>query len=178
MPKIQMRRGAKSGLPHLSPGEFGLVTDVPELYIGGSQGNIEVPTIESGTWTPVVYGATSAGSCTYTQQWGEYYRVGKMCYLSFRIGFSNPIGMSGALGIRSFPFPVGIAPGSGAARGPTLAYSRINVDGVVLYLHLYKNASNAQLMRAYSGSFDSVDSSALSSTGAMYLYASFVYVTT
>ena len=166
------QKGAASGVATL--GANGKLVQMPTA---SDVGALDESIIQSGTWTPVIYGGTTAGSCTYTQQWGEYYKIGKMCYVSFRIGFNSPAGMSGTLGIKGFPFPVGIAPSSGAARGPTLAYSRINVDGAVLYLHLYKNASNAQLMRAYSGSFDSVQASALSSTGAMYLYASFVYVT-
>lgn len=170
---INQQKGTANGVATL--GANGKLVQMPTA---SDVGALDESIIQSGTWTPVIYGGTTAGSCTYTQQWGEYYKIGKMCYVSFRIGFNSPAGMSGTLGIKGFPFPVGIAPDSGAARGPTLAYSRINVDGAVLYLHLYKNASNAQLMRAYSGSFDSVDSSTLSSTGAMYLYASFVYVTT
>lgn len=42
--KIQVRRGSKSNLPTLSPGEWGLTTDTSEVYIGGSSANIRVAT--------------------------------------------------------------------------------------------------------------------------------------
>lgn len=42
--KIQVRRGAKSKLPVLNEGEFGLCTDTKEVYIGTSGGNILLPT--------------------------------------------------------------------------------------------------------------------------------------
>ena len=40
--KIQIKRGTKTNLPTLSPGEFGLTTDTEELYIGGNNGNIRM----------------------------------------------------------------------------------------------------------------------------------------
>lgn len=40
--KIQIKRGTKTNLPALSPGEFGLTTDTEELYIGGNNGNIRM----------------------------------------------------------------------------------------------------------------------------------------
>lgn len=41
---IQVRRGSKANLPTLAPGEWGLVTDQQEVYIGGNSGNIQVAT--------------------------------------------------------------------------------------------------------------------------------------
>lgn len=44
--KIQIKRGTKAGLPALAPGEFGLTTDTFELYIGTSEGNKQLGTLE------------------------------------------------------------------------------------------------------------------------------------
>ena len=43
MAKIQIKRGDKASLPQLSLGEFGLSTDTQELFIGGNNGNLQIP---------------------------------------------------------------------------------------------------------------------------------------
>ena len=43
MAKIQIKRGNKAILPQLSSGEFGLATDTQELFIGGNDGNLQIP---------------------------------------------------------------------------------------------------------------------------------------
>jgi hypothetical protein len=48
MPKIQIKRGEKSSLPRLSEGELGLARDANELYIGGTNDNIQVATLQNG----------------------------------------------------------------------------------------------------------------------------------
>ena len=68
---IQVRRGSKANLPTLAPGEWGLVTDQQEVYIGGNSGNIQVATqaalnaleqqVDNGTITSQVVTATSSG---------------------------------------------------------------------------------------------------------------------
>lgn len=68
---IQVRRGSKANLPTLAPGEWGLVTDQQEVYIGGNSGNIQVATqaalnaliqqVEAGTITSQVVTSTAAG---------------------------------------------------------------------------------------------------------------------
>ena len=45
--KIQVRRGSRAGLPALAPGEYGLTTDTKELFIGGPNGNLQVPVLGS-----------------------------------------------------------------------------------------------------------------------------------
>lgn len=47
MPKIQFRRGNKNGLPALSPGEPALTLDTSELFVGGQNGNLQVPVLGS-----------------------------------------------------------------------------------------------------------------------------------
>ena len=52
MPKIQVKRGNKAGLPSLAEGEFGLVLDTPELYIGGQEKNLQVPLLDDNGKVP------------------------------------------------------------------------------------------------------------------------------
>lgn len=68
---IQVRRGSKANLPTLAPGEWGLVTDQQEVYIGGNSGNIQVATqaalnaleqqVDNGTITAVEVTAAASG---------------------------------------------------------------------------------------------------------------------
>ena len=55
--KLQIRRGAKSKLPTLSAGEFGLCTDTNELFIGGTSGNIPAG---GAAITPAYIGAAAS----------------------------------------------------------------------------------------------------------------------
>lgn len=50
--KIQIKRGSKSGLPSLAPGEFGLCTDTKELFVGTPSGNVPVAIIGSNGKIP------------------------------------------------------------------------------------------------------------------------------
>lgn len=50
--KIQVKRGAKAGLPTLAPGEWGLATDTREVFIGSGSGNIPVATLDSNGKIP------------------------------------------------------------------------------------------------------------------------------
>ena len=44
--KIQNRRGNKSTIPALDPGELGFCQDTEELYIGGDEHNVPVLTLK------------------------------------------------------------------------------------------------------------------------------------
>ena len=45
---MQVKRGAKSNLPALSPGEFAFTTDSEEVFIGGSSENKQIPVLTDG----------------------------------------------------------------------------------------------------------------------------------
>lgn len=69
--KIQVKRGAKAGLPTLAPGEWGLATDTREVFIGSGSGNIPVATLDGNGKIPVdeipeltEYLKTSGGTLT------------------------------------------------------------------------------------------------------------------
>lgn len=50
--KLQIKRGDKANLPDLAQGEFGLVLDTPELYIGGVNKNLQVPLLDDNGKVP------------------------------------------------------------------------------------------------------------------------------
>ena len=61
-----------------------------------------------GTWTPVLRGSTTAGTNTYTVQYGRYTRVGRIVYISGRIAISGAVDatMAGTMQIAGLPFTV------------------------------------------------------------------------
>jgi hypothetical protein len=63
--------------------------------------------IESGSWTPTLYGYTTAGSPAYATKSGSYCRVGKMVMAAFRIDLSSIGGMGGWLHVSGMPFTPG-----------------------------------------------------------------------
>lgn len=42
-----------------------------------------------GTWVPTIYGASTAGVVTYSQQRSYYMKIGKLCYITCNVGFSS-----------------------------------------------------------------------------------------
>ncbi|MCG8401989.1 MAG: hypothetical protein MJA84_10355 [Firmicutes bacterium] len=59
---------------------------------------------EEGTWTPVIYGETTAGTPTYIAQNGVYKRTGNQVYAWGRIQLSSKGGMAGDMKISGLPF--------------------------------------------------------------------------
>lgn len=55
MIKIQIKRGSKVNLPDLANGEYGITTDTDELFIGGSEGNLQIPLLGADGKLPGVY---------------------------------------------------------------------------------------------------------------------------
>ena len=58
---------------------------------------------EEGTWTPTVYGASTAGTTTYTGQSGTYTKIGRLVTAYFDVAISAATG-TGNLFIGGFPF--------------------------------------------------------------------------
>jgi hypothetical protein len=59
---------------------------------------------ETGTWTPTLSGATTAGSPTYTTRSATYTRIGDRVFLSGNVSISDKGGMDGDLRLTGFPF--------------------------------------------------------------------------
>ena len=59
---------------------------------------------ETGLFTPILYGVTTAGTPTYAVQQGSYYRLGNLVHAYIRIDLTSKGGMTGALRIGGLPF--------------------------------------------------------------------------
>lgn len=56
----------------------------------------------TGTWTPVIAGTTTAGTVTYTFQYGDYLKMGKLLVLNFKLGFTAISGSAGLIGLKGW----------------------------------------------------------------------------
>jgi hypothetical protein len=61
---------------------------------------------EEGTWTPTIYGATTAGTTTYFQQLGTYTKVGRLVTVQIFLNITGQTG-AGAMRLGGFPFTSG-----------------------------------------------------------------------
>lgn len=61
---------------------------------------------KSGSFTPVVFGATAAGTCTYNVQEGKYTRIGDLCFVRISVAWTGHTG-TGDLRISGTPFTAG-----------------------------------------------------------------------
>lgn len=66
-----------------------------------------VPISEEGAWTPIVFGATTAGTTTHTVQSGQYAREGNIVTVTFEVTWSSATG-TGDYKIGGFPFVASI----------------------------------------------------------------------
>lgn len=71
---------------------------------GVNFGQTDLKNYQEGTWTPTIYGRTTAGTPTYVARSGKYTRVGNLVMVAFDIQISAKGGMSGALAVGGLPF--------------------------------------------------------------------------
>ena len=77
------------------------------LYVGGTGSANALDDYETGTWTPVFTGETSAGSYTYSFNNGYYTKIGDIVHASFRlINITDVSAGSGNVIITGLPFTV------------------------------------------------------------------------
>ena len=58
---------------------------------------------EEGTWTPTIIGSSTAGTASYTQQFGWYQRIGNTVYYAYRLNYTSGNG-TGNLRVQGLPF--------------------------------------------------------------------------
>jgi len=100
----------------------GAMTGTGGIYLGGTAAANLLDDYEEGTWTPVIYGQTTAGTWTPSGSNGGFYiKVGRLVYL-----YGNCVGtIAGAAGraqINGLPFA---RAGGGGANGNNATYSSI-----------------------------------------------------
>lgn len=61
---------------------------------------------EEGTFTPTLYGATTAGNINYVFREGSYIRIGNLCYVTFRLAWTSLGGATGTMRISGLPFTI------------------------------------------------------------------------
>jgi hypothetical protein len=61
---------------------------------------------EEGTWTPTIYGTTTAGTTTYFQQAGTYTKIGRVVTVQAFLNITNQTG-TGSLRMGGLPFTAG-----------------------------------------------------------------------
>jgi len=78
-------------------GPFGTMTAAPSTpHSFDNSATSTSFTVEEGSWTPVVSGAETAGTATYTIQYGRYRRIGKLVWVEARATYSGHTGTGAA----------------------------------------------------------------------------------
>ena len=86
---------------------------------------------KDGTWTPTIYGRTTAGTPTYVERSGKYTRLGNLVTIGFDIKISAKGGMSGGLAMGGLPFAMTC---DNAGGGGQINYQSGNSAGIASLL--------------------------------------------
>lgn len=82
---------------------------------------------EEGSWTPVLEGASTAGTQTYSTQVGRYTKIGNLCFVQCNITLSAfDAATSGNMRVNGLPFTVNSVSGGSPVVGAQL--SNIDLD--------------------------------------------------
>lgn len=113
--------------------------------------SVSALTQSAGSFTPTLYGATTAGTWAYTTQEGYYIRIGNVCYISIRLNPSSISGAVGSLLVGGLPFAASSAAtryhlsafATGLAWGTSMTQLQMPVTGGKQFGYLYGSANNA-----------------------------------
>jgi hypothetical protein len=83
---------------------------------------------EEGTWTPTLFGGTTAGTTTYIVQVGKYVKIGNIVTCTIALSISAKDG-TGDVRIGNVPFNAGYWGAGAAFSGVTLANKQVTVYG-------------------------------------------------
>lgn len=109
--------------------------------------NFGVDTIthyEEGTWTPTLYGATTAGTMSYTERSGVYVRIGKLVHVEFLLIGTITSAPSGNVIVSGLPFVSETAPNGRTLPSTKGAINRAPHD---TYIYVSNNTSNILFAR-------------------------------
>lgn len=148
----------------------------PTITNSGTGNIIDVDGVETGAFTPVLYGATVAGTNTYSVQAGQYEKVGKVVTVRIRITLTS-LTSSGSLRISGLPYTV--AQMSGAVNmNPTSMLN--NYSGITLSANnipvgcAVAGQSRIDLYAASNTAFAVIDASTFSGTAAFQLCVTYI----
>jgi hypothetical protein len=98
---------------------------------------------EEGTFTPIAYGLSSAGTTTYNSQVGSYTKIGNLVTVNFNINVASMTG-TGALALGGFPFT------SASNQGGSAPVMLENLDwGGGSYVQMYMGDSRTYAIPYY-----------------------------
>ena len=98
------------------------------IYLGGTAAANLLDDYEEGTWTPVLRGASTAGTPSVGTLVGSYVKIGKLVTITLRVTNLTLSGGSGAIQITGIPFTATTA-GSNHGTAPFSMTHEINFDG-------------------------------------------------
>lgn len=98
------------GVGGATPAASGAGITFPATASASSDANT-LDDYEEGTWTPTVTGGTTAGTTTYTGQYGFYTKIGRTVTVACEVAYSAATG-TGNLRIGGIPFAGGGATGA------------------------------------------------------------------
>ena len=106
---LQLRQDTNANIAAstgLVQGEIAFDVTRNAIVVGssGGAGGMHWVTPFTGTWTPTIFGASSAGSQTYSAQVGTYVKIGVMVFAQCRMTLTSNSGSSGAATIGGLPF--------------------------------------------------------------------------
>jgi len=110
--------------------------------------NAEVPPTLDNTWTPTLIGITAAGTQTYTDQTGYYFKIGKMVFFRFNVSISaKGAAMAGNVAIGGLPFTAATVAGTSTVGGAAVTRTvGITLQGGRTQL-LLRVSSNSDFIR-------------------------------
>ena len=106
---------------------------------------------EEGTFTPTIFGGTTAGSTTYSNQTGTYTKIGRVVYFIVDVGWSAQSG-TGSLTMGGFPFPASSAQGQCSYASDNLSLSAgyftslAQVNASSSTMNFYRNATGGSAL--------------------------------
>lgn len=137
--------------------------------------------IESGTWTPVVQGQTTAGNHTYASQAGGYQRIGNIVHVSFRVlinGGDWDINSAGDLAITGLPFPVSNTEGFSVASAGACDQFAFPAGYTSPVFRAIKGEGIVRLSRVANDGSSTASVNVSERSGRVFLEASLSYRTT
>ena len=105
----------------------------------------QITDYEQGTWTPVLYGKTSAGVGTYTTQTGRYTKIGNVVNIAISLTWTAHTG-TGFMAIEGLPFTSGNLINVLEALPSNLTFSnqfKLVIAGNRTFIEIYTFSSNA-----------------------------------
>jgi hypothetical protein len=115
------------------------------------------------SWTPTLYGSTTAGTTTYTAQIGYYFKVGGLVTCVFSLGWSGFTGTGGVY-IGGLPFTAASLTGNPKYGLSVASYTGFILSGQVLGGNMLDNTNYIRLTRSFEAS-NTLEQSNLSSSG-------------